>query len=554
MKKMSKFNWWTTFFTLNSIMLMIMSMKMLMTKKSMMMEWQLIKINSTEIYFTILLDWMSMMFMSTVLMISAMIMMYSSNYMGTKKYEIKRFTNLINLFILSMMLMIISPDMISIMLGWDGLGLVSYCLVIFFSSKKSYNSGMITCLTNRLGDIGLLISISWLMSYGSWHFMFYKQMYKETIYYLILISCFTKSAQMPFYSWLPEAMSAPTPISALVHSSTLVTAGVYLSIRFINKVSVTYLLLISMMTTMMSSICANYEFDLKKIIALSTLSQLGMMMSANFMGMKEMSFMHLLTHATFKSLLFMSAGIMIYYNNNNQDIRNLGSTSKNLPMTSSCFLISNMALCGIPFMTGFYSKDMIMENVSIMKVSVISYTMMYMSLGMTMSYSLRVSYYLTMKKSKSSMIVKVMKINKMKMSMILLTIMSVCFGSMLMWMLNLDLFALTMTKMMKMNPIIMITLGTWIGIESFSFKKYLLNQKTYTFNSNMWNIMKMMSKTQKMMMLISLMYKKKLNSEWGEFYGAMGLSKYLMKTSKMMMLSKNKIFMMSIMIWIINMM
>nr|YP_009946915.1 NADH dehydrogenase subunit 5 [Tituria sagittata]QOH91213.1 NADH dehydrogenase subunit 5 [Tituria sagittata] len=554
MKKMNKFNWWSTFFTLNSILLMTVSMKMLLTKKSTLMEWQLMKINSTEMYFIMLLDWMSMMFMATVLMISAMIMMYSSNYMGTKKYELKRFTNLINLFILSMMLMIISPNMISIMLGWDGLGLVSYCLVIFYSSKKSYNSGMITCLTNRLGDIGLLISISWMMSYGTWHFMFYKEMYNEAMCYLVLISCFTKSAQMPFYSWLPEAMSAPTPISALVHSSTLVTAGVYLSIRFINKISVNYLLLLTMMTTIMSSMCANYEFDLKKIIALSTLSQLGMMMSANFLGMKEMAFMHLLTHATFKSLLFMSAGIMIYYNNNNQDIRNLGLTCKNLPMTSSCFLISTMALCGIPFMTGFYSKDMIVENMSISSMNMISYMMMYMSLGMTMSYSVRVIYYLMIKEIKMSMITKTVKMNKMKMSMILLTMMSVCFGSMLMWMLNLDLKLIMMTKMMKMNPMIMIIMGMWMGIESFSFKKYFFNKYMYTLNSNMWNILKILSKTQKMTFLLSFVYKKKLNSEWGELYGAMGMTKYLMKMSKIMLLSKNKIFMLSIMMWIITMM
>nr|YP_009743563.1 NADH dehydrogenase subunit 5 [Tituria pyramidata]QIE11350.1 NADH dehydrogenase subunit 5 [Tituria pyramidata] len=554
MKKMEMFNWWSTFFALNSMLLMMTTTKMLLTKKSVIMEWQIMKVYSTEMYFTMLLDWMSMMFMATVLMISAMIMMYSSNYMGTKEYELKRFTNLINLFILSMMLMIISPNMISIMLGWDGLGLVSYCLVIFYSSKKSYNSGMITCLTNRLGDIGLLVSISWMMSYGSWHFMFYSEMYNEAISYMILISCFTKSAQMPFYSWLPEAMSAPTPISALVHSSTLVTAGVYLSIRFINKMSVNYLLLLTMMTTIMSSMCANYEFDLKKIIALSTLSQLGMMMSANFLGMKEMAFMHLLTHATFKSLLFMSAGIMIYYNNNNQDIRNLSLTCKNLPMTSSCFLISTMALCGLPFMTGFYSKDTIVENMSISKMNMISYMMMYMSLGMTMSYSMRVIYYLTMKEMKMSMITKNLKMNKMKMSMILLTVMSVCFGSMLMWMLNLDLKMTTMTKMMKMNPIIMITLGLWMGMESFSFKKYFLNQHMYTLNSKMWNVMKMLSKTQMMMFLLSYLYKNKLNSEWGELYGAMGMSNMMMKLSKMMTMTKNKVLFMSIIMWMITMM
>nr|UEE83306.1 NADH dehydrogenase subunit 5 [Petalocephala gongshanensis] len=554
MKKINMFNWWSMFLMTISIMFMLVGLKMLMFNKSTMMEWELMKVNSTEIYFMMLIDWMSMLFMSTVMMISSMILIYSGEYMGNNKNELKRFIMLINLFILSMMMMIISPSMISIMLGWDGLGLVSYCLVIFYSSKKSYNAGMITCLTNRLGDIGLLISISWMLSYGSWHFMIYKELYSEIMSYLILISCFTKSAQMPFYSWLPEAMSAPTPISALVHSSTLVTAGVYLSIRFINKINTNYLLMLTMLTTIMSSVCANYEFDLKKIIALSTLSQLGLMMSSTLMGMKEMSFMHLLTHATFKSLLFMCAGIMIYFNNNNQDIRLLGMTCKNLPMTSSCFSISTMALCGMPFMAGFYSKDVILENISINKINMISYMMMYVSVGMTSAYSLRVMYYLFMKENSSKSIFKMKNFILMKKSMLMLTIFSTCFGALLMWTLNLDLNLTLMTKTMKVFTSLMIIMGVWVGIESLSFKMYFLKKSTYLFNSSMWNIMKMLSKTQKSVFLSSNLYKKNLNSEWGELYGAMGLSKQLMKISKFMLMSKNKVFMLSILTWMTFMM
>uniref|UniRef100_A0AAU6PBZ8 NADH-ubiquinone oxidoreductase chain 5 n=1 Tax=Tituria planata TaxID=3133672 RepID=A0AAU6PBZ8_9HEMI len=554
MKKMNMFNFWTTFFILMSMTMLLTSMSFLLTTKSIMMEWQMIKLNSTQMNFIIFMDWMSTMFMATVLMISSMIMIYSKNYMEGNKNEMKRFVMLINLFILSMMLMIISPNLISIMLGWDGLGLVSYCLVIFYSSKKSYNAGMITCLTNRLGDIGLLISISWVMSYGSWHFMFYKEMYTEKVSYMIIISCFTKSAQMPFYSWLPEAMSAPTPISALVHSSTLVTAGVYLTIRFMNKINSNYLLLLSMLTMIMASLCANYEFDLKKIIALSTLSQLGMMMSSTFLGMKELSFMHLITHATFKSLLFMCAGIMIFYNMNNQDIRNMGMMQKKLPMTSSCFSISTMALCGIPFLTGFYSKDLIMEMMSVNKMSMMTFILMFLSLGMTMSYSSRLMYFLMFKEVKTKMNIKMKKINMMKMSMMLLTILSTILGSMMMWTLNMDLKLTTMTSMMKMSPIILMTMGMWMGMESFSFKKYLMSKKMYKFNSNMWNIMKMMNNAQKTTFKTSMKYKNKLNSGWGEFYGAMGMSSYLMKNSKMLLMSKNKIFMLSILTWMIFMM
>uniref|UniRef100_A0AAU6PCH8 NADH-ubiquinone oxidoreductase chain 5 n=1 Tax=Complanledra complana TaxID=3078487 RepID=A0AAU6PCH8_9HEMI len=554
MNKINMFYWWSTMLMVTSMTMMFNGMKMMLTKKIIMMEWELIKLNSSEVNFMILMDWMSFTFMSTVMMISSMIIMYSNNYMSEGKYKSKRFIMLINLFIMSMMLMIISPNMISIMLGWDGLGMVSYCLVIFYSSKKSYNAGMITCLTNRMGDIGLLISISWMMSYGSWHFMFYKELYSNVISYLIIMSCFTKSAQMPFYSWLPEAMSAPTPISALVHSSTLVTAGIYLSIRFMNKVNKNWMLMMSMLTMMMSSICANFEFDIKKIIALSTLSQLSMMMSSILLGMKEMSFLHLITHAMFKSLLFMCAGIMIFYTNNNQDIRNLSQTYKTLPMTTSCFSISTLALCGIPFMSGFYSKDLIIEMMMTKKMNIITMFMMNASLGLTMSYSLRMMYFILMKNMKTKMIIKTKKMNKMKLSTILLTMMSVCLGSLIMWMINLNLKMPIITTMMKINPITMIILGMWMGMESFSFKNYLLKNSMYLMNSNMWNILSKMKKNQKMLLKLSLMFKMKVNSEWGEFYGAMGMSKYLMKTSKMTLMSSKKMMLISMMTWMMSMM
>uniref|UniRef100_A0AAU6PBX5 NADH-ubiquinone oxidoreductase chain 5 n=1 Tax=Destinoides conspicuus TaxID=3137869 RepID=A0AAU6PBX5_9HEMI len=554
MNKTNMFILWSILYMISSMLFLTLSMKMMYMKTSMMIEWEILKINSSNIFFLILMDWMSMMFMSTVTMISSMIMMYSGNYMNNNKNESNRFIMLINLFILSMMLMIISPNMISIMLGWDGLGLVSYCLVIFYSSKKMYNSGMITCLTNRMGDIGLLMAISWMMSYGSWHFMFYKEMYMETLCYLIVISCFTKSAQMPFYSWLPEAMAAPTPISALVHSSTLVTAGVYLTIRFMGKMNTKYFMLTSMLTTIMSSICANYEFDLKKIIALSTLSQLGMMMSSIFLGMKELAFLHLLTHATFKSLLFMSAGIFIFYNMNNQDIRNLSMNCKNLPMTSTCFSISTMALCGMPFMSGFYSKDIILENMSINMINMTSYNLMYLSLMLTLTYSMRMIYYLMMKNKKTNLSTKIMKFNLMKISMILLTIMSINFGSMLMWMLNLNLKLLMITKTMSILTLLLMTSGIWMSLESMKFNKYLFYNKMYEFNSNMWNTLKMMKKYQKMLFMFSLYNKKQLNLGWGEYLGAMGLSNQLMKMSKMMLMSKNNIFMLSILSWMFMMM
>ena len=146
-----------------------------------------------------------------------------------------RFLYLIILFVFRIFLIILSPNLFRILLGWDGLGLISYCLVIYYSSLRRYFAGLITCLINRLGDVGLLICICWSFSYGRWHFFLYNLYYYNGLFFILIFSCFTKRAQVPFSCWLPAAIAAPTPVSALVHSSTLVTAGVYLIIRFYLK-------------------------------------------------------------------------------------------------------------------------------------------------------------------------------------------------------------------------------------------------------------------------------------------------------------------------------
>lgn len=186
---------------------------------------------------------------------------------------------------------------------------------------------------------------------------------------LVLLAAITKSAQIPFSSWLPAAIAAPTPVSALVHSSTLVTAGVYLLIRFnllfINFYFRIFLLLIGRLTIFISGLGANFESDLKKTIALSTLSQLGLIISILSLGFFKLAFFHLLTHALFKALLFLCAGSFIHNLINFQDVRFSGSLLKVIPLTSFCFNISRLALRGIPFLAGFYSKDLILEIISI---------------------------------------------------------------------------------------------------------------------------------------------------------------------------------------------
>nr|QKK69318.1 NADH dehydrogenase subunit 5 [Rhynchium quinquecinctum] len=376
-----------------SISMFILALLFMYLKLSLFLYWKIINLNSFFIEFIFYVDWISLIFLSTVSLISSFVLMYSIFYMLEDK-TLNRFFYLVLMFIMSMFLMILSPNIVSILVGWDGLGLVSYALIIYYQNWKSYSSGMVTVLLNRLGDVGILMMISLLMIKGSWNLMFYFNEMSMVIMLLVLSAC-TKSAQLPFSVWLPLAMAAPTPVSSLVHSSTLVTAGVYLMIRFNffleNEIS-DFLMFISSLTMFMSGLVANFETDLKKIIALSTLSQLGLMMSILSFGEVNLGFFHLIMHALFKSLLFMCSGIIIHLMMNNQDIRLMGGLINFYPYLSIIFLFASMSLCGLPFLSGFYSKDLIMEMFLMSKMNLISLMVIFISTMFTISYSIRLIY------------------------------------------------------------------------------------------------------------------------------------------------------------------
>jgi len=326
-------------------------------------EFNLIDLNGSSFIFLVLLDWISLIFIGLVFFISSMVLIYRRSYMKGDP-SINKFIYIIFMFVLSMGLIILSPNIISILLGWDGLGLVSYCLVIYYQNVKSYNSGILTILSNRLGDISILLCISWIVNYGSFRFFYLQTMDYSLILVLtlVIIAAITKSAQIPFSAWLPAAIAAPTPVSSLVHSSTLVTAGVYLLIRFHSLFTYSYyLFFFSVLTLFISGLGANFETDLKKIIALSTLSQLGIMIISVSLGIYEIAFFHLVRHALFKSLLFLCAGFFIHSNGNWQDSRCLSGLNFNSPIISFYFYCASASLCGFPFLTGFYSKDLILE-------------------------------------------------------------------------------------------------------------------------------------------------------------------------------------------------
>nr|UXW64271.1 NADH dehydrogenase subunit 5 [Abia sp.] len=486
------------FLLIFSLIMFLLGMNFIFYDMIYFIEYNILNINSCSVVMTILLDWKSLFFMSTVFFISSFIMFYSNMYMlGDLNFN--RFILLMILFVLSMILLIISPNLISILLGWDGLGLISYCLVIYYQNLKSFNAGMITVVSNRLGDVALLMAIAWMLNFGSWNFFFYIDFMNNNINMIyitlfVLFASFTKSAQIPFSSWLPAAMAAPTPVSSLVHSSTLVTAGVYLLIRFENlfhnSMYKIWFLLISSLTMFMSGLSANFEFDLKKIIALSTLSQLGMMMSILFLGFKDLAFFHLLMHAFFKALLFMCAGILIHNMFDLQDIRMMGSICLQMPLVSICFNFSNLSLCGFPFLSGFYSKDLILEMMFLLNFNLFIMFILIFSTLLTVSYTFRLIYFFMISSFKLfSLNLLNDSLTSMNKSLLGLIIMVIFSGSFMSWLLFPLPMMICLPFYLKFMPIYLIFLGVILGYYFYFLSLKLIKIKYYNlvmFYSNMW--------------------------------------------------------------------
>ena len=365
-------------------------------------EWEVIKISSSVIYLTFIIDSMSLYFIRLVRLVSGSVIIFSSSYIITEKF-FSRFIFLVFIFIMSIFLLILSPNIISLLLGWDGLGVTSYLLVIFYQRNKSYNAGILTALTNRLGDVGLLVSISLIIYLGSWTYLYLNvnnRIFSQILVYLIIISACTKSAQIPFSAWLPAAIAAPTPVSALVHSSTLVTAGVYLLIRInliIVEINISkFLRILGILTIIIAGMTAIVEIDIKKVIALSTLRQLGIIIIILGIGNPILSFFHLISHAFFKAILFICAGLIIHRIKDYQDIRKIGFNYINMNLSVSIIIVANIRLCGLPFLRGFYSKDIIIEIVIIKGKRFFLFFLLMIGTGLTVIYSCRLNFLISL--------------------------------------------------------------------------------------------------------------------------------------------------------------
>nr|WMY24099.1 NADH dehydrogenase subunit 5 [Nasutitermes sp. D MLW-2023a] len=500
-------------------------------------DWNIITLNGSSVIMTFLFDWMSLLFMGFVFIISSLVILYSDDYMFGD-LNIVRFISLVLMFVVSMMFLIISPNVISILLGWDGLGLVSYLLVIYYQNVKSYGAGMLTVLSNRIGDVALLMVIAWMINFGSWSFIYYLDFLfgsfeMELISFLVVLAAMTSSAQIPFSSWLPAAMAAPTPVSALVHSSTLVTAGVYLLIRFSPSFGYwlnIFLLLISGLTMFMAGLGANFEFDLKSIIALSTLSQLGLMIMTISVGLSGLAFFHLLTHALFKALLFMCAGGVIHSMGDSQDIRFMGGLSIYMPFTSSSLMVSNFALCGMPFLAGFYSSDFILEMFSMSYVNMFGFFLLFVSTGLTVCYSFRLFYFVLCGDFNFVPSYSMVETNyNMMVGMVGLLLMSIFGGGSLMWLICPTPSVICLPYYLSFLTLFVVFLGGWLGygVASFVFGDKLFSLYLYnisSFSGSMW-FMPFFSTYGVSFVPLGVGYKatKVFDSGWMEFFGGQGL-------------------------------
>nr|DAZ91323.1 TPA_asm: ND5 [Echiuropus macronychus] len=497
---------------------------------SLIVEWEVFSLSSSLISMSLVFDWMSLIFLGSVCLISGVIMKYSEYYMEGE-VNFVRFCFILSMFVVSMWLLIISPNMISLLLGWDGLGLTSYALVIYYQNELSCNAGMLTVLSNRVGDVAILLSIALMFSEGSWDFYNTFCKMDSGLVFLVILAGFTKSAQMPFSAWLPAAMAAPTPVSALVHSSTLVTAGVYLLIRFndsIQKSEMSFLLLIvSVLTMFMAGIGAVFESDMKKVVALSTLSQLGLMVMVLGVGMKELAFFHLITHAMFKSSMFMCVGFMIHSCGGSQDGRQMSSFSLSSPALGLMLGTTNLALCGFPFLAGFYSKDALLEHMHLSSMNLSMMGLIMAGTGLTVAYSFRVLYLSAAGVSVTGSISNLSDFNLTVVKSVCILFSASLFSGFLMYWVAVPVSTPIYLSNQQKYAILLVSLLGGLSVYSFTQVKSFAKTKTLKMFesavSGMWFLGQLSTKVLvSSSMVMGLSGSKVVDMGWFEYYGGQG--------------------------------
>ncbi|HEY8388935.1 MAG TPA: NADH-quinone oxidoreductase subunit L [Parasegetibacter sp.] len=336
-----------------------------------------IHIDQIHIPFAFQIDQLSSLFLLVITGVGFLIHLYSTSYMKEEEpHHFARYFSYLNLFVFSMLLLVLGSNFVVMFIGWEGVGLCSYLLIGFWFKNNNYNNAAKKAfIMNRIGDLAFLIAMFWMVAkLGS---LTFSEVFSEDslalltttditgITLLLFIGATGKSAQIPLYTWLPDAMAGPTPVSALIHAATMVTAGIYMIARSnvlytMAPVTQQIVAVIGLATALLAATIAFKQNDIKKVLAYSTVSQLGYMFLALGVGAFTGAVFHVITHAFFKALLFLGAGSVIHAMHHEQDIRRMGGLKKYLPVTHITFLLGCLAIAGIPPFSGFFSKDEIL--------------------------------------------------------------------------------------------------------------------------------------------------------------------------------------------------